>query len=83
MLNMNMKMKAAAARAVFMVISRELRNSVDRASMLDTNTVNKQTSLPRAAAALNRYEAFNATWYRCTVRTKSNIALFELALIAT
>jgi hypothetical protein len=41
---LNINIKAAAARAVFMVISRELRNGVDHEQL-------------RAAAAHNRYSA--------------------------
>jgi hypothetical protein len=62
---LNMIMKAAAARAVFMVISRELRNRVDqsRASMLDTNTVNRRMSLPRTNSCARQPRAIDTKLY--------------------
>jgi hypothetical protein len=48
---LNINIKVAAARVGFLVISRELGNSIDQQMhaaatlMLDMNTVNKQTSL--------------------------------------
>jgi hypothetical protein len=60
----NMNIKAAAARAVLVVISRELRNSVDQQPRFDAGHEHgKQTNefaaheQPRAAAARKRYEA--------------------------
>jgi hypothetical protein len=63
---LNINIKAAAARAVFMVISRELRNSVDQLprSMLDKRTqTNERVCRARTAARGSR-----AQWipsFRC------------------
>jgi hypothetical protein len=67
---LNINIKAAAARAVFMVISRELRNSIDQQLRFDIGhehgkQMNKFAAHEqlRAAAACNRYEALYSSSY--------------------
>jgi hypothetical protein len=62
---LSINIKAAAARAVFMVILRELRHSVDQRprSMITGTRIHKRTSLPRTNSLARQPRAIDTRLY--------------------